>query len=354
MYRTWAVLTLFLFTSCSWLFKPQEQGFEAGVYSLRPTESVLQKDFVEGALIAVRWFELEPVEGQYDWSMIDEALELVEGAGKVAVLNVMTSGVSVPSWLLDNYDVQVFDFVDENQYHPTYGDTFTVPVYWDSVYLAKKFEFLSQLAERYAGRESIVAVMVSFVGTMTNDWFIPDNAYGQLLDMGYSNELMLEVARRTVDFWAQHFPDKALKMPIGFSPAYDNVTSTDLAEAVIDYAYNAYPGRFYAQINALSTIIPLATDVRVTSASPGTAYYLLKLLAEHPGENGLQMLCDFTSQAQRLDNGNVCPDLSAGCVMSALKRIADSYQVHYVEFWYQDLENNGLDEYISAFTEVLK
>lgn len=300
---------------------PVTLSFSPGIYANRVTDAVLKNPYVEGVLLSVRWRNIEPSRGKYNWDALDSRINVIAKAGKSVVLNVMTCGVSVPDWIINDPEVETFEFVDLMKYHPTYGKVFKVPLYWDEKYLSEKQKFINKLGERYANNPAVGGVMVSFVGTFTNDWYIPRDRYEkgdclaeqELLDKGYSTDRMFEVGKRTIDIWANAFPKQALKLPIGKSIAEGNNTITTLAEKVLDYAYSKYPDRFYAQINALSTIIPKANSSKVQNATPDSIFYLLKLLSQHPRHIGFQMISSVTKDPERVDN--------AGCVLLVISNV---------------------------------
>lgn len=324
--------------------------FPPGNYANRASDAVLNNPNIEGVLLSARWRNIETSKGRYNWSKLDKKIDNIANAEKKVVLNIMTSGVNAPEWLIDDPEVETFEFVDINPHHPIYGQTFKIPVYWDEKYLNEKQKFINELGNRYVNNPAVVGVMVSFVGTINNDWYIPKDKYRkgdglteqELLDKGYSTDKMFETGKETIDMWANAFSKQALKLPIGTSIADGDNTMTTLAERILDYAYSTYPDRFYAQINGLCTVIPKANSPQVQDATPDSMFYLLKLLSQHPGDMGFQMISSVTKDPTRVDKAKICPASDSRCILEKTIESALTYDPHFIEYWYADVENPEL------------
>ncbi len=154
--------------------------------------------------------------------------------------------------------------------------------------------------------------------------------------------------------WANAFPKQVLKLPIGKSIADDNNNITTLAEKILDYAYSTYPNRFYAQINALCMMIPKANSSQVQDAAPDSAFYLLKLLSQHPGKIGFQMTSSVTDDPARVDKAKICPVNDSRCILKRTLESALTYNPHFIEYWYRDVENPELQDILDNITAALK
>ncbi len=317
-------------------------SFPPGNYANRPTAETLSSNAIEGVLVSARWRELEPTEGVYRWEHLDERIAAVASAEKVVVLNVMTAGINVPDWLLRKPGIETFSFEGTNPNQPIYGEHFIIPLYWDETYLKAQGEFIKALGARYAENTAVVGVMVSFLGTVNNDWYIPHSATETLLREGYTTERMTAIGIATLDRWANAFPTQALKLPLGRSIPDGENTITTLANRITDYAYAHYPNRFYAQVNALCTALPSAGSEELSQIGPDSLFYLLHLLAQHPHHIGFQLLCDASEDAPRLDKGNLCPEHTPYCTLEQTLEIALTYHPYYIEYWYQDINDPNL------------
>ncbi len=325
-----------------------------GDYSVKLTNASLNNSAVKGILFGQDWRTLEPSEGNYNWATLDNGLQKIIDAKKAVSLNIMDTGARTPDWVKNIPGVQLFFFYDTNKYQSTYCQKLTLPVYWDSIFLRKRKDFINALADhinKKFGSNVVKGVMVSPFASVNNDWFIPHtvgtSACGAEDDiqewesLGYSNSKMLAAAEETINDWAAAFPGAVLKLPIAFSPQIGG-NSTDLAEAVVNWAYYRYPTKFYAQMNGFFAQTPVATDPSVKNATPGTINYILKLLTNRP-QMGLQMLASATqgnSDGCR-QNGKISPCPSYD-VLSQSVNGALSYNPSFIEYWSQDADNPQL------------
>src|SRR5437879_4806814 len=62
--------------------------------------SQLRDPLVYGVSWKFRWSTLEPAEGQFDWSLVDQAVDVAARAGKKSILRVY-SGLTTPDWVYE-------------------------------------------------------------------------------------------------------------------------------------------------------------------------------------------------------------------------------------------------------------
>jgi hypothetical protein len=73
------------------------------------TESLKTDPLIQGAEIFVSWAQVEPVEGQYDWSSIDRYADTFAAEGKKLSFRISTASFSPndsPRWLFEDYHVR--------------------------------------------------------------------------------------------------------------------------------------------------------------------------------------------------------------------------------------------------------
>jgi hypothetical protein len=103
---------------------------------------------MDGVAIRLAWSRLEPTEGSYSFTQLDDALAKVAAARKAATLHIFGSvaQAATPSWLK----------TAGAQFYTANGRTDPVP--WDSVYLTKWAAFLPKLAEHLSQTGSLALV----------------------------------------------------------------------------------------------------------------------------------------------------------------------------------------------------
>ncbi|MCX7014149.1 MAG: beta-galactosidase [Candidatus Sumerlaeota bacterium] len=75
--------------------------------------------YINGVLMAIPWNEVEPAEGQYDFSRVDQAIDVVHKAGKKYKLMLMP-GWKSPAWIYDA-GAERFETVVPNPNRSTFG-----------------------------------------------------------------------------------------------------------------------------------------------------------------------------------------------------------------------------------------
>jgi hypothetical protein len=133
----------------------------------------------------LNWEDLEPVEGQYSWQLIDEPLEAwakreVRIAFRIMTTNAHAKGYYCsPKWLFDA-GCKSYEYVRGGADIASGGARITriEPDYGDPLYLEKHGQFLKALAERYDGNSQIE--------------FIDIGSYDYLVQRGWSFDRALE------------------------------------------------------------------------------------------------------------------------------------------------------------------
>ncbi len=329
-----------------------------GNYSAGSSDAVLSSPAVAGVLIGFDWNNIEKSEGNFNWKPMDDAIKEITDKGKVVTLNMLAGGIRTPDWVKNLPGVQLFSFVDVNQYHPTYCQNLTMPVYWDPIFLEKKKNFIRAVGQKYANNPKIVGVMVSFAAAINNDMHVPHsvgttpcgtaNDIQNWKNVGYTTDKMLNAAKEVIDTWAAAFPNSALKLPI--APTHKDLdgTASTLAELVVNWAYSQYPDRLYAQMTGLDTSTPYPTDSSAINASPsnqsaeGIIAYFMKLLTNRP-QIGLQMKAAASNgdKDNCRQNGKQSPCPSKDVLQKSVE-IALSYGPRFIEYWREDAGNSEL------------
>jgi hypothetical protein len=114
------------------------------------------------AYFRLNWEELEPVEGQYNWRLIDEAIAAWAKREARIAFRIMTTNAHSkgyycsPKWLFDA-GCKSFEYVAGGADIASGGARITriEPDYGDRLYLEKHGQFIKALAERYDGNPQI-------------------------------------------------------------------------------------------------------------------------------------------------------------------------------------------------------
>ena len=104
----------------------------------------LDNPFISGVALQIHWADIEPTEGNPDWTKLDRLFAAAESSKKWVHLLIFP-GFFSPPWALEGVKTELFAL----QYGPGKGTVERLPIPWNRVYLDRWFAFLKQLSDRY-------------------------------------------------------------------------------------------------------------------------------------------------------------------------------------------------------------
>jgi len=218
---------------------------DSGVYDLNGMEqsfrpAVLSAPFVRGLSPRVRWRTVEPAEGRYDWSYLDEVFQIAARYNKKIILRVHP-GLSTPEW--------VYQAGAQRLQSP--GRPASMPAPWDPIYLAKWTNFVRVLGNRYGSNPALYAVAAAgpTMGSVEFHLLGPKQEWERV---GYTPTKVLNAWKTCIDAFAAAFPNKAIALNITFQILGDQ----ELPQQIINYGLNSYGRRVILQGNWLSADTP--------------------------------------------------------------------------------------------------
>lgn len=142
--------------------------------------------------IRVPWSVIEPEKGNFDFSVVDGAIEKFKRAGKQISLRFTASETghvyATPKWVFDEgAKAHWWGYDGKN-------DSYSMPYFDDPVFLANLDVFLGEVAKRYDGNPNIAYIDVGSLGI----W-----GEGHTGSAGYT--LTPEMARTHLELHAKHF-----------------------------------------------------------------------------------------------------------------------------------------------------
>ncbi len=307
-----------------------------GVFSLfgagqKANDLALDNPNVTGITLRQNWAELEPTEGNFDWTFLDGEVARAAAAGKPVLLRINTQS-GKPTWVTEAIEAAggiFFTFEDD-------GTAVTIPVFWDPTFLARKTAMIRALGSHFSGNSTVAIVAASFANAVSEDWNVPHTA-PEILDWlaaGYTSEKLLDAGRQIIDTTMEAFPDQLVTLAIGGNghvgmggPNLD-LTATYVAANAIATARASWPGRLIVQINSLSTFNP---------AAPGSDGSPWNVLWNSQPDVAAQMLywC-YDEPTYRVNNG--VPGDPAAVLMKSIDS-AVSYGTNFIEIYQKDVIN---------------
>lgn len=105
------------------------------------------------------WYAMEPEQGEYDFSMIDGALETCRARGQTLAVRLMSYGhttkARVPEWYRKRYPM--------TRYAP-HGRTYQVPVHDAPAYLEHWGGFIREFGRRYDSHPLLESIDITYIG----------------------------------------------------------------------------------------------------------------------------------------------------------------------------------------------
>jgi hypothetical protein len=221
-----------------------------------PELSELKNPAVYGVSWRFRWKTIEPREGQYNWELIDQALQFSSNAGKKVILRVI-AGMHTPEWVYQA-GAKPFDFSNTDLFHSDiYQKSLRMPLPWDDVYLAKWEGFNQAFGKRYNGNPHVYSIPMSGGGHI-DEMNLP-KALEKWRQVGYSDEKLIAAWKRLITAYQKAFPNTptnlAINEPLG-------IGRSNVLKPVVSYVLATYPQRVYLQQNGLKADLPSASLIR--------------------------------------------------------------------------------------------
>lgn len=179
-------------------------------------QEALDNPSVAGMLIQSDWKTIEPQQGEFDWSIVDDRLQQVVDSNKYARLALHIGGSDVPDWITNQLDINGGDI--SSIVAIKNGETYHIPAFWDPVYLDQKKFFYKQLADRYGSHPSVTAISVSMVDPFTGDWGFLGVDPQSAVDAGYDSDVFATAWYDLIREVMILAPTKTISTSIGSTP----------------------------------------------------------------------------------------------------------------------------------------
>jgi hypothetical protein len=151
------------------------------------------------------WSQIEPTKGNYNWSVITNAMAPWVNAGKKVILRIATAGQSswdppysasgTPSWVYSDGAPMVTDSGE------------TMPVYWNATYLSDLTAFLSAYAAEFDGNPhvSLIEAGVGMGGETKPETNLSSTGMSAWNAAGYTDATWLATVERISNLYRHDF-----------------------------------------------------------------------------------------------------------------------------------------------------
>src|SRR6266702_3264479 len=178
-------------------------GFQ-GIYNFSGPASLQleQNPSVAGTYLGFNWSELEPDQGNYQWNIIDSAMNPWIAVNKKVILRVSASGWKkwktpplaqwAPQWV---YDLGV--------QHVTDDDGSIKPEYWNPKFLLALQNFITAFGQRYDANTNILAIEMGIGdgGETKVDTSKGSDVLKKWKAIGYTDDLWFGAIQEIIGFY---------------------------------------------------------------------------------------------------------------------------------------------------------
>ncbi len=166
----------------------------------------LNNSEARGSLVRVKWSELEPQQGVFDFSKIDSQVDIIKAAGKEWSLGLI-GGSSSPNWLIDEAGADSFEILFRN-------DPVTIPKIWDAIVNEKLAILAEALANKYNDDLSLTLVYIPQMTSNGLEGHFNGVKSDVLLTAGFTPDLWVESVKETARIFANTFTNKAIAVEL--------------------------------------------------------------------------------------------------------------------------------------------
>lgn len=235
---------------------------------------------VMGVAIRTQWARVEPEEGIYDWSYIDQAVSLGAAHGKkISIL--VTAGVTAPAWFFALPNAIQFNVTAES------GHVLPMCVPFDHMFQTKWKAFLTQMAVKYAHNTNIAYIVMGGFGRRAESYFVTTQEDQTAMDalavsMGFmdGNAAFLSGAKSVTQRYLRKFPGTHCICTLG--APYPTTQGIDTLKQLCDYGDVAFFGRFGVAADSLAPGQPTLNELAVTEIQALSGHTLVGYQATLP------------------------------------------------------------------------
>jgi hypothetical protein len=220
---------------------------------------VLSNPYISGVALQIHWSDIEPVEGQPNWSKLDALFAAAASSHKWVQLFIFP-GFFSPAWALAGVQTAQLPL----QYGPGGGTVMTLPMPWDSVYLNRWFAFQKLLSDRYGASPAFRVIAADGPTSVSDEATLPRSpqALRAFQAHRYTPVKYIAAWRQTFRVFAADFPNQYVSLSVGFDDVILDINDqgridrtglgrTRIRPEIVNDAITLLGPRFALQMNAL-------------------------------------------------------------------------------------------------------
>ena len=309
---------VFILFSCS--IKDENRNLTivkpTGIYSSSfGNELALDNEFTRGALIRVKWRDIEPEMGVFNFTELNDKLHKIKKRNLKWSLAIIAGGDS-PNWLIDNIKASYFEISGID------NTTKRIPKIWDSL-VNERIEVLAKkLGETYGNDKDLVLIYVPQMTANGIEGHFNGVSKKTLSDAGLTADNWVTSVKETSKIFAKAFSNKAIAVEV-----HDIMDDTTIPYRIINDLWN-------------DTSLNHRVGAAMWWISGKTNYQsnLIDFLKSFEGDIYAQVI-GRSDQTYRFENN----------AYSSVFEQAKQLNIRYIEVWEYELINNTFPEIFKTF-----
>ena len=280
-------------------------------------ETALDNDQVNGSLIRVKWSEIEPNKGIYDFSGIEQFREIIKERNLKWSLGILAGGDS-PLWLTESIGADYFEINGIN------NTVKRIPKIWDTRVNERLALLAEALSDEYNEDEDLVLVYVPQMTANGIEGHFNGVTTDELLDAGLTVENWVNGVKETARIFANAFTKKAIAVEV-----HDIMEDTSIPNRIMTDLWNEP-----------------SLNHRVGAAMwwiSGKNIYqpnLVNALIDFPGDIYSQAI-GRSDQSSRFENNDY----------TTIFEQAQTIGIRYMELWEYEFVNNTFPQEFERFND---
>ena len=169
----------------------------------------INNPYINGVAVQMNWRDIEPTEGQPDWSRLDEIFSAAESTNKWVQLLIFP-GFFAPEWAKDGAQSDLFPI----QYGPGAGTIERLPMPWDQRYLTRWFAFLKEVSAKYGQSRAFKMIAADGPTSVSAEMTLPNKPqdHKKWLSHSYTVEKYIGAWQQVFHVYATVFPNQCISL----------------------------------------------------------------------------------------------------------------------------------------------
>ena len=186
------------------------------------TIAVLNHAAVRGVLVRAAWKDVEPTEGNFNFTSMDIQINNLKAKGKKFSIAVNAGGVGSPDWLITQKNVPYFNYLFR-------GLPYKLPLIWNDTVTTYLGKLADKLAEKYNNDPSLHLVYIPQMTANGNEGHLNGFNQNAFVAAGYSESKWIDASLKNAKRFALAFNKKALAFEV-----HDLFNSSAPASSIIN------------------------------------------------------------------------------------------------------------------------